>query len=85
MVYKYCYFDTSCPLHSLYIYIYIFELEKLQLKLVCLVSHRTFNETCLNIYIYIYIVIIPIGPSCPTAFGVYLIDRFEQTSHYISH
>ena len=28
------------------------ELEKLQLKLVSLKSHRTFNETCLTIYIY---------------------------------
>ena len=42
------------------------ELEKLQLKIVCLMSHRTFNETCLNndllptytnIYMYIYIYI----------------------------
>ena len=40
------------------------DLEKLQLKLVCLVSHRTFNETCLNndllptytnIYIYVLV------------------------------
>jgi len=29
------------------------EQEKLQLKLVSLKSHRTFNENCLNIYICI--------------------------------
>ena len=47
------------------------ELEKLQLKLVCLVSHRTFNETCLN------------NDLLPTYTNIRLHDEAARTKEYV--